>query len=200
VSGYELDDRAIKVRSPAETRDFFLWPLWSDRLWGPSSLLYSGYRMYFPGGKVRPGCDTDHSPHQVPRSWMSRSYTPSLPLLLRSSMDVLWDCFTFFTKRTIERLWYGDEWWWIEKAFVGSGRGLILRFYADIFLEGLTKATNTEIRIAGRRSRDLNPRTREYGWVLTTRPQCSVTHNGNVVFGSQNVNGFWLNFVLVSIH
>jgi hypothetical protein len=32
-----------------------------DRLWGPPSLLYNGYRV-FPGGKIRPGRDADHSP------------------------------------------------------------------------------------------------------------------------------------------
>ena len=32
-----------------------------DRPWGPTSLLYNGYRV-FPGGKVWPGRDTDHSP------------------------------------------------------------------------------------------------------------------------------------------
>jgi hypothetical protein len=30
-----------------------------------------------PGAKARPGRDADHSPHLVPRSWMSRSYTSS---------------------------------------------------------------------------------------------------------------------------
>ena len=29
-----------------------------DRLWGPPSLLYNGYRV-FPGGKERPGRDAD---------------------------------------------------------------------------------------------------------------------------------------------
>jgi hypothetical protein len=29
------------------------------------------------GGKARPWCDADHSPHLVQRSWMSRSYTSS---------------------------------------------------------------------------------------------------------------------------
>jgi hypothetical protein len=33
----------------------------------------------FPGGKMRPGRDADHSPHLVSRSWMSRSYTSSPP-------------------------------------------------------------------------------------------------------------------------
>jgi len=32
-----------------------------DRPWGPSSLLYNGYRV-FPGGKKRPGRAADHSP------------------------------------------------------------------------------------------------------------------------------------------
>ena len=32
-----------------------------DRPWGPPSLLYKGYRI-FPGGKVRPGRATGHSP------------------------------------------------------------------------------------------------------------------------------------------
>ena len=32
-----------------------------DRPWGPSSLLYNGYRG-FPGGKERPGRDAEPSP------------------------------------------------------------------------------------------------------------------------------------------
>jgi len=32
-----------------------------DHPWGPSSLMYNGYRV-FPGGKVRPGRAADHSP------------------------------------------------------------------------------------------------------------------------------------------
>ena len=32
-----------------------------DRPWGPPSLLYNGHRV-FPGGKERPGPDTDPSP------------------------------------------------------------------------------------------------------------------------------------------
>jgi hypothetical protein len=33
-----------------------------DRLWGPPSPLYNGYRGPFPGAKARPGRDADHSP------------------------------------------------------------------------------------------------------------------------------------------
>ena len=32
-----------------------------DRSWGPPSLLHNGYRV-FPGGKERPGRDSDPSP------------------------------------------------------------------------------------------------------------------------------------------
>jgi hypothetical protein len=50
VSGLGLDDRVIEVRSPAETKGFFVQPLSPDRLWGPPSLLYNGYRRSFPRG------------------------------------------------------------------------------------------------------------------------------------------------------
>jgi hypothetical protein len=46
----------------------------------------------FPGAKARPGRDPDHSPHLVPRSRMSRSYTLSPPKRLRG---VYWDSFSF---------------------------------------------------------------------------------------------------------
>jgi len=36
-----------------------------DRLWGPPSLLYNGYRV-FPGGK-RLGRGVDHPPYLAPR-------------------------------------------------------------------------------------------------------------------------------------
>ena len=61
-----------------------------DRPWGPPSLLYSGYR-FFPGGKERPGRDTDHSPLLVPWSCKGRVIT-ILPLrdvgLYRASVPV----------------------------------------------------------------------------------------------------------------
>jgi hypothetical protein len=39
VSGNELDDRTIEVRSPGKARGYFLYPLWPDRLWAPPSRL-----------------------------------------------------------------------------------------------------------------------------------------------------------------
>jgi hypothetical protein len=50
ASDYGMDDRAFEVRSPAEAKEFFLYPLCPDRLWGPPSLQYSGYRGSFPRG------------------------------------------------------------------------------------------------------------------------------------------------------
>jgi hypothetical protein len=61
----------IGVRSPAEAKDFFS-NLCPDRLWGPPSLMYSGYRGSFPWDKARSRRDADHSPHLVPMSRMSR--------------------------------------------------------------------------------------------------------------------------------
>ena len=57
------------------------------QLWGPSSLLYNGYRV-FPGGKVRPGRAADHSLLLVLRSCKSRAI-PLLPFLMKSSRCVL---------------------------------------------------------------------------------------------------------------
>jgi hypothetical protein len=62
VSGYGLDDRPIKVRSPAGAKDF------SSNLCvqtgsgaNPASCTMSTGGP-FPGGKARPGRDADHSP------------------------------------------------------------------------------------------------------------------------------------------
>jgi hypothetical protein len=76
-------------------RGFFLQPVYPDRLSSPTSLLSNGYRGPFPGDKARTGRDTDHSPHLVPRSWMSRSYTP-LPLRLQMCVDGL--IYLFFSQ------------------------------------------------------------------------------------------------------
>jgi hypothetical protein len=58
---------------------------------------------------------------------------------------------------------------------VGSGRGLILRYYLGIRLEELKKKLKPSIRIAGRQGRESNPGNPEYDvGVLTNRPRRSV--------------------------
>jgi hypothetical protein len=54
-----------------------------DRPWGPSSLLYSGYRV-FPGGKERPGCDVDPSPPSSAMVLKGQNYT-STPRMGRTA-------------------------------------------------------------------------------------------------------------------
>jgi hypothetical protein len=63
--------------------------------------------------------------------------------------------------------------WWIGKDFVGSVRGIILRYYLDISLRDWGKPPKTSARIAGRRGRETSPEPHGYG-VLTTRPRRSV--------------------------
>jgi len=54
---YGLDGPGIESRC-GEGEIFRTRP---DRPWGPPSLLYDGYRLFFPGVK-RPGRDVDHPP------------------------------------------------------------------------------------------------------------------------------------------
>jgi hypothetical protein len=59
VSDCGLDDQGL---IPDRSKIFFFQPLRPDRLWGPPSFLFNGYRGSFPRGKARPGRDADHSP------------------------------------------------------------------------------------------------------------------------------------------
>jgi hypothetical protein len=49
ATGYGLDDRGVGVRVPVRSR-IFSSQRRPDRLWGPLSLLYNGYRGHFPRG------------------------------------------------------------------------------------------------------------------------------------------------------
>jgi hypothetical protein len=61
MSGYELDDRAIEVRSPAGGKGFF--PLASvSGSEANAAFCTMGTGRPFPGAKARPGRDADHSP------------------------------------------------------------------------------------------------------------------------------------------
>jgi hypothetical protein len=104
VSVYGLDDRAIYVRSPAEARDFSSSPCVQTGSGAHPASCPRSTGGPFPGAKVRPGRDADHSPHLVPRSWMSRSYTSSPPCACKG---VLWDWFTFAFKEL--KTFYGSS-------------------------------------------------------------------------------------------
>jgi hypothetical protein len=82
VSDYGLDDRAIEVRSPPGAEEFSSSPCvqigsgahpasYPVGTWGP-----------FPGGKVRPGRDADHSPPssaEVKYEWELYLLSPHVP-------------------------------------------------------------------------------------------------------------------------
>jgi hypothetical protein len=74
LSDYRLDYRGSV---PGRGKEFFLTPLCPDRLWSPPACCTMGTGGAFPGSKARPGRDSDHSPHVVPRSRMSKSYALS---------------------------------------------------------------------------------------------------------------------------
>jgi hypothetical protein len=62
VSGYELHDRAIGVRSLAEARDFSSSLCVQTGSEARSASCTMGTGGHFPGGKARPERDNDHSP------------------------------------------------------------------------------------------------------------------------------------------
>jgi hypothetical protein len=78
VSDYRLDDRAIEVRSPPGAKDFPISSVSRPAL-GPTQPPVQWVPAVLSRRKTRPGLDADHSPHLVPKSRMSRSYTPLPP-------------------------------------------------------------------------------------------------------------------------
>jgi hypothetical protein len=89
VSGYGLDDWAIGVRSPAGARGFSSNLCVQAGSGAYPAFCTMGIGGTFPGGKARPGRYANHSPHLVPRSWMSRSYTSSPPQRLHRCVVAL---------------------------------------------------------------------------------------------------------------
>jgi hypothetical protein len=62
VSDYGLDDRAIRVRSPAEAKDFSSNLCVQTGSGAHPASCTMGTRGPFAGVKARPGRDSDHSP------------------------------------------------------------------------------------------------------------------------------------------
>jgi hypothetical protein len=94
VFDYRLDDRAIGVRSLAGAKDFsFVLCVQTGSGAHPASYPL-GTGGPFSGVKARPGRDADHSPHLVPRPWMSRSYTSDPPQAPPRSVVGLFTSFT----------------------------------------------------------------------------------------------------------
>jgi hypothetical protein len=62
VSGYGMDDRAIEVRSPAEAKGFSCSLCVQTGPGAHPASCTMGTGGLFPGAKLRPGRDADHSP------------------------------------------------------------------------------------------------------------------------------------------
>jgi hypothetical protein len=62
-----------------ESRWGEIFRTYPDRLRVQPSLLYNGYRV-FPGGKVRPGRDADHTPPSSAEVEKEMSYTSTHPM------------------------------------------------------------------------------------------------------------------------
>jgi hypothetical protein len=107
VTGYTLDIHGALLQrggsSPGRGKRFFFSPKRPDRLWGPPSPLFNGYRGSFPGLQ-RPGREVNHSPPssaEVKNEW---SHTSDPPICLHG---VNRDNFTFtLLKRELLHLCY----------------------------------------------------------------------------------------------
>jgi hypothetical protein len=62
VSGYGLDDWSIEVRSPAEVKDFSCSLCVQTGSGDHLAYCTMGTGDPFPGAKLPPRCDADHSP------------------------------------------------------------------------------------------------------------------------------------------
>jgi hypothetical protein len=80
VSGYGLDDRAIKVRSPAEAKGYFpLASVYKPALRPTQPPVQWVLEVLSLGVKHGQGVTLTTNPHLVSRLEMSRSYTSSPP-------------------------------------------------------------------------------------------------------------------------
>jgi hypothetical protein len=104
VSEYGLDDRAIGVRTLAGAKDFSSILCVQTGSGSHPASCTMGTGGPFPGGlkRGRGVMLTTHPPHLVPRSWMSRSYTPLPP---SASMACRGTALIYFTFRRAGTAW-----------------------------------------------------------------------------------------------
>jgi hypothetical protein len=142
VSDYGLDDRAIEVRSRAEAKEFFPLASVSRPALGSTQPPVQWIPGVFSLGLKRGRTMTlTIHPHLLPRSWMSRSYTFSLPC---SSIGVL-NChtFSFFVYARSRSLYsYVRQ----DDAWYGFVTPLQVNYYSPITPCILSFETDSEIK------------------------------------------------------
>jgi hypothetical protein len=79
VPGYGLDDRGDRGSVPDKGKEFSSSLCVQTGSGAHPASCTMGTGGPFPRGKTRPESDADNSPHLMPRSWMSRSYTSFPP-------------------------------------------------------------------------------------------------------------------------
>jgi hypothetical protein len=168
VSGYGLDDRAIEFLSPAETKDFSSSLCIQTGSGAHPASCTLGTRGPFSGAKARPGRDADHSPHLMPRSSMSRSYTSFPPsAFMACSGRVLASWLSVF-KKLIHASWtiylreirflskfghYKNTWsncWLISAMFGTAWQAKFLLHSVQINLKWLIKQSDFNEKWNGR--------------------------------------------------
>jgi hypothetical protein len=97
----------------------------------------------FPGGKVRPGHDADHSPHLVPRSIIRISYISS-PLVLYGSSGTALLYFTLlhFTSLYLRNKWLYNKTrnqWKVAIAILVSEKTAVFLFAVHFAIKQLFK-------------------------------------------------------------
>jgi hypothetical protein len=83
VSGYGWTTELSRFNTRQRRKDFFCSLCVQNGSRAHPASCTMGTEGPLPGGKARPERDADHSPHLVPMSLMSRTYTSSPPKRLR---------------------------------------------------------------------------------------------------------------------